>query len=65
VVFAEAWRGTYGENVFDGHPILELSANYLGLPVNAAKGGDDEQRDSIIERRSLEIAPRLGGSGDK
>ncbi len=42
VVFAKARRRADGENAFNFRPSFKLSANYLGLPVNAAKGGNDE-----------------------
>ena len=37
----------------------------LGLPLHAAKGGDDEQGDAILERRRPEHAPGVGSSGDQ
>jgi len=65
VVFTESWRGTYREDVFDRQPGFQLSANDLGLPVHAAKGGNDAHGDAILARRRPEHAPCVGSSGDQ
>jgi hypothetical protein len=38
MVLAKSWRGTTGENIFDGRTSFKLAANNFGLPVDAAKG---------------------------
>lgn len=42
VMFAKAWRSTDNKNIFNCNPSFKLSANYLGLSVDATKGGNDE-----------------------
>jgi hypothetical protein len=65
VVLAEARRGAYSENLFNSRSGFELSANNLGLAVDAAEGQDYEHRDVITESRCLEITPSFRSSGDK
>jgi hypothetical protein len=65
VVLAETrWSG-YGENFFNNHSGFDLSTNNLGLAVYATEGRDNEQRDSVIVSRNLEIAPSFRSIGDK
>jgi len=60
-MFAKTGGRTNCENVIGRNASLQLSANYLGLPVDTSKCRDDEQSDAVGERCSLETSPRFGG----
>ena len=65
MVFAEARWSAYGENFFNSRSGFDLSANNLGLAVDATEGRDNEQRDPIIVGCCLEIAPSFRSGGYK
>lgn len=62
MVLAESWRSAHCEYVFDLRTSPKLSANNLGLALNASEGRDNEQRNTVLEGFRFEIAPSNRGS---
>jgi len=65
MVFAEARWSACSKNFFNSRSGFDLSANDLGLAVDATESRNNEQRDSIIVGCCLENAPSFGSGDNK